>query len=690
MSKVLLFVRTHTYTILLYLISIFVIFFLFPREGIFPYEFQMGKIWGHSDLYAPFDFPILKTQQELVAETDSVEKTLVLYYNYHPDIVSQQLNLLNQSYGKQLEASKLDARRNQYLQGFCTRLLDSIYSHGIIQEAEGINFRDASQIIVIKNNVGEEVEKNNLYTQKTAYETIISKIDQLTDNDEKEFLKSLDLNNYLLPNLSYNADITKNVKQERIDKISRTKGLVPLNRKIISHGEVVNEEKYSQLQSLKYEFENTIGRSGSVKQVIVGQFAIIALCFMMVYLYLMHFRKEIFRNITRTGFILLIMVIFTGISCLVVRNEYFNLYVLPLTLMPLILCTFFDTRTATFIFMVTVLLIGFLAPNGFEYVFLNLVTGIVAVVNVKSIYRRGTLFKAILWIILTYVGVYTAIILSQGISSFHEVEWKNYIWFALSGILLFVTYPCIYLFEKAFGFLSDVTLMELSDTNQPLLRQLAEVAPGTFQHSLQVANLSEEVIQKIGGNPLLARTAALYHDIGKITRPFYFIENQGVGKNPHEDLSPENSAQIIIEHVFKGVEIAKKHRVPQQVIDFIRTHHGTTTVRFFYHAYQKQHTDKRIDRSKFTYPGPIPFSKEMVVLMMCDSIEAASRSLKDVNQWNISDLVDNIINYQVLEDQYNDANITYREINIAKQIIKNRLMNMHHVRIEYPKAEPNE
>jgi len=275
-------------------------------------------------------------------------------------------------------------------------------------------------------------------------------------------------------------------------------------------------------------------------------------------------------------------------------------------------------------------------------------------------------------------------VLMQGINVLH-VDWMNYVRFGINGALIFVIYPSIFVFEKIFGFISNITLMELSDTNQPLLRKLSEVTPCTFQHSLQVANLAEEVIRKIGGNPMLVRTGALYHDIGKINRPEYFIENQS-GRNPHEDLSPEESAHIIIEHVVSGVEIARKNGLPQHIIDFIRTHHGSSTVRYFYALQQKLQAEKKVDRSKFIYPGPVPFSKEMVALMMCDAIEAASRSLKEINHQTISDLVDNIINYQMIEEQYNDANITYREISTAKQIIKNRLMNIYHARIEYPKS----
>ncbi len=686
MPKFLLFIRTHTYIILLYIVSIIIVCFLFPREGKFPYEFQKGKVWGHEDLFAPFDVPILKTPQELDVEKDSLRKAFVVYYNFHSDVADRQKARFSQTFDEHLLTADLDKHESEKLYGTVISLLDSVYNRGILQVEEGAGPKSSSdQIIIIKNNIGEEGDTDDIYTQKSAYEMLVRGLGGFEDEREKIFLKGLNLNEFILPNLTFNADITDKAKTEQLGKMSYTKGVVPANRKIIAHGEVVNDEKYNMLTSLKYEFENKVGTSGNFNRILVGQIIIVVLAFMLIYLFLMRFRPEVFRNTLRTTFLLLIVVIFVGLSGFVVSKEYFNLYLIPYVLIPVIICTFYDARTATYIFMVALLLIGFFAPNGFEFIFLNFVAGIVGIMNVRSIYHRGALFKSVIWVILSYFVVYSAMILIQGTSSIKHIDWMNYLRFAVSGALLFIVYPSIFIFEKTFGFISDITLMELSDTNQPLLRQLSEAAPGTFQHSLQVANLSEEVIQKIGGNPLLIRTAALYHDIGKITRPAYFIENQSVGRNPHEDLSPENSAQIIIEHVSNGIEIAKKNRIPQHVIDFIRTHHGTTTVRFFYHLYQKQSTDRRIDRSKFTYPGPIPFSKEMVVLMMCDSIEAASRSLKEVNHRSISDLVDNIINYQILEDQYNDANITYREINTAKHIIKNRLMNIYHVRIEYPK-----
>ncbi|MDR0814949.1 MAG: HDIG domain-containing protein [Bacteroidales bacterium] len=687
MSKFLLVVRTHTYILLLYLASIVAVCFLFPREGKFPYEIQKGKIWGHDDLYAPFDVPLRKTQSEIDRETDSLRTNFVVYYNYKAEVAGQQKELYKQTFDKNWERTELPSYKRLFLYHIGSTLLDSVYSQGILQEDDVPMLQSPSNhIVVIKNNVGEGMSKEEALTQKLAYEAVVAGINLLTNTEEREFMKDLDMNNFIQPNLIFNVDITTTEQTEALKNISPTKGVIPVNKQIIARGEVVNDEKYTALTSFKYEFVSKLGSSGNYWQILTGQICLVSLCFGLIYLFLMFFRKDIFRNMARTGFILLMMVLFVGLACIVVRNGYFNLYSIPFILLPVVIATFFDARTATFVFTVTTVIIGFLAPNGFEFVFLNFITGVVSIANVHTLYRRGNLFRTVLWIVGIYSLSYTALFLMQGVK-FQQLEWMNYVWFGVSGLLLFAIYPSIFIFEKLFGFISNITLMELSDTNQPLLRKLAEVAPGTFQHSLQVANIAEEVIQKIGGNPLLIRTGALYHDIGKISRPNFFIENQSGNHNPHDELEPENSAQIIIDHVHSGVDIAKKNRLPSHVVDFIRTHHGTTIVRYFYHQYQIKHPDDNINRSKFTYPGPIPFSKEMVILMMCDSIEAASRSLKEMTHAAINDLVNNVVNFQVMEDQFDDANITYRDINTAKKIIKNRLMNIYHVRIEYPQYE---
>ena len=686
MPKILHFLRKHAYIILLYIISIVIVCVVFPRGGMFPYEIQRGKIWGHGDLYAPFDIPILKTQQELDAERDSIIGGFVVYYNEIAEVAEQQKRLFRQTFDEQWShAYELHEDINRLYQNVIAKF-DMVYGRGILQIDETVGSSD--HVVIIRNfdsmrNVAQRSEFDNILTPKVAYELIMDELNKRHSSEVMAFLRRLNLNNFIQPNLVFNADITNYEKNAQIARISYTKGVLSANRRIIERGEIVNDEKFNLLTSFRHEFENRVGLSGNFRQIWAGQAIIVIICFLLVFIYLMYFRHEIFCNIPQTAFLLLIMTLFIGLSCIVVSNDYFNLYAVPYVLIPIIICTFYDVRIANFVYWVTILLIGFIAPNGFEFVFLNFVAGLLGIVNIKYIHRRGSLFMSVSMVVLAYCVIYSAMVLMQGINVLH-VDWMNYVRFAVSGTLIFVIYPSIFVFEKTFGFISNITLMELSDTNQPLLRKLSEVTPCTFQHSLQVANLSEEVIRKIGGNPMLVRTGALYHDIGKIKRPEYFIENQA-GRNPHEDLSPEESAQIIIEHVANGIEIARKNRLPQHIIDFIRTHHGSSAVRYFLSLQQKLNADKDIDRSKFVYSGPVPFSKEMVALMMCDAIEAASRSLKEINHQTISDLVDNIVNYQMIEEQYNDANITYREINTAKQIIKNRLMNIYHARIEYPK-----
>ena len=679
------FTRKHLKIILLYVFSIVAVCLLLPLEGRFPYEFKTNVPWGHEDLYAPFDFPINKTPDELLAEQDSLSRSFVTYYDEHPEVLQQQKRHFNQVFNEQwTERNRLDDRNRLY-QAVIT-YLDFVYHRGIFQADETTPTQSQSnRAVIIRNNIRDDVDNNSILTNKAAYELLIANLERVTSHDDFMFLKGLNLNNFIQSNLTINTNITNAERQDRIERMSATKGVFSANRLIIAHGENITEEKFNLLDSFKDEFKKKIGDSGNLAHVRIGQAIIVIVFYVLIFAYLMYFRIEIFKSFRRTSFLLLMSLLFIGIACVVVRNDYFNLYMLPFVFIPLVVCTFYDARIANFVYWIIILQIAFIVPNSFEFVFLNFVAGFVGLVNVKSIYRRGSLFRSISFVILVYCLAYTALALMQGNNIIH-IDWMNYVRFAISGTLVFVIYyPSIFIFEKIFGFISDITLMELSDTNQPLLRKISEVTPSTFQHSLQVGNLAEEVVRNIGGNPLLVRTGALYHDVGKSVRPEYFTENQTNTRSPHEGLTPEESAQVIIEHVTAGIEIARKKGLPQHIIDFIPTHHGTGIVRYFYVQQQKLFPDQTIDRAKFSYPGPPPFSKETVALMMCDSIEAASRSLKEVSQQSISDLVDNIVNYQIQEGQYNAADITYREINKAKQVIKNRLMNIYHVRIEYPK-----
>lgn len=450
---------------------------------------------------------------------------------------------------------------------------------------------------------------------------------------------------------------------------------------------MITMEKYNLLLSLKYEYETKLGQTSKINYIIIGQTIIIVCLLLLLIIYIVNFRREVYANSIKFSFILLLVTVIVGISSLIVRSEQLNLYMVPFALLPIIIKTFYDARLALFVHTVAIVLVGFMAPNAFEFIFLNFAVGAVAVISMTNTYRRGKLINTAFYVFLAYCILYVGLYLMQGndISKLTQQTYLNALLsFSISGFLVLMAYPLIFIFEKMFGFLSDITLMELSDTNQPLLRKLNEKTPGTFQHSLQVANLAEEAAYKIGANPLLVRTGALYHDIGKMINPNYFIENLNSEKNPHLDISNEESARIIMEHVSKGVEIARKYMLPEQIIDYIRTHHGTSTVQFFYRTSKNQHPEIEIDKSKFTYPGPIPFSKEMALVMMADSVEAASRSLKDFNHTTINDLVENIIYYQMINEQYNDSDITYKHQTIVKEIFKRKLMNIYHVRVEYP------
>lgn len=684
MSKGLLFVRTNLTKLLLYVVAFVIILLIYPLEGRFPYEFQQGKPWMHDDLYAPFDVPILKTSEELRLERDSILRDLRPYYSYKPLVDSLYLDQFDKAFMEKWQASELASSPDDSLFVICHRLLAQTYNRGIYEASEAE--RPERFGVVIRGNIGEEWDLSELYTPREAYEYVMRGLESRVSKQQLGLFRGLNMSEYIVPNLVFNVEASANNKEERLKNISSTKGLISLGQRIIGRNEMVRRDIYNKLVSFKQEYESRMGSTGNSRLILVGQFVLLLFPFLMLYLFLFTFRSTIHHSYKDSLFILLMLFLIVGAACISVKYSNLSLYVLPYALLPIVLRTFFDSRLAFFVYVVAILIIAPLVPNAFEFAFIQLVAGFVAIVSLKTINRRSDLFLSVFWILVSYWGIYGALQLMHGYA-FVDIAWMDFVSFLISAALVSMAYPLIFLFEKIFGYLSDVSLMELSDANHPLLRKLAEVAPGTFQHSMQVANLAEEVVRKIGGNPLLVRTGAMYHDIGKTVRPMYYIENLSSRRSPHDDIQPEESTRIIIEHVSRGVEYARNHSLPEKVIDFIRTHHGTTTVRFFYFQYQKQHPTGGLDRSRFTYPGPPPFSKETVVLMICDSVEAASRSLKEINRNTINDLVDKVVQYQIEEEQYLDADITYRDINIAKNILKKKLMNIYHVRVEYPEIE---
>ena len=686
--------------ILYFIISIAIVYLVSPKEGRFRYEFQKGSPWMHESLYAPFDFAIYKTNDEIKKEKDSIKNNLVPYFKINNEIYKNAIfnfsknfetkwkEHINVYYRVPDEESNNEQKLKYY--NYVISLLKKIYDKGIIDYSkyQKLKFHDNS-LFIIKNNSAEQYSTDDIYDLISAKEEIDKIINSQKEdynyinNLDYVFLKTLNIKQYIKSNLEFDKTTYDEIKKQKLDNISITYGFVQKNELIISKGELINQKLFRILSSLKREYEEKTGTKTSF-YLLLGRIILITLSFLILFLFIVNFKKDILYSNIKTLFILLIMLIFISLSSIVVRNNIFSIYVIPFALIPIIITTFYDARTALFAHLVTILIVGFLVPNSFEFVIIQIFAGVIAILSISNLYKRQQIFISSFLVFLTYVIISLAFMLIYN-SGFNNIEWKQLLWFGINSLLILLAAPIIYIFEKTFGFLSDLTLMELSDSNQPLLRKLAENAPGTFQHSLQVANLAEDAIRKIGGNPLLVRCGALYHDIGKLKNPQYFIENQLSGTNPHDKLDFDASAKIIISHVSEGVKMGKKYNLPSQIIDFMRMHHGTSKAYYFYKSYINKYPDKKINDNDFTYPGPRPNTKETVVLMMADAIEAASRTMKIVNKETISQLIDNIINSQMQNKQYNRANINFNDIEIVKSALEKKLLSIYHARIEYPK-----
>lgn len=687
------------YIIILFVIAAAIAVYLMPIQGKFRYEYQKGTPWPHETLIAPFDFAILKSENDLKAEKDSISRLVKPYFTHNDEIASNQTSaFLNDFKNRYEEALKVLASLHpeflphdslkEFSKNKSIEIIQFIYEKGVVNFSEILeNTEKGSTLVIIKNKIAENREIDEVFTQKIAYSYITQKLkkDFAQQIELITLIENLKIYDYIVQDLLFDANTTQQVKNDLLSNISSTQGMVQAGERIIATGDVVNESKFRMLESLRKEYETLIGTSTQTRWLLIGHILLIVLTFLLLYLFLFSFRKEILVSISKSLFILMMVLIMVAASSLIIRFSTVSLYLIPFVALPIIIFAFYDSRLAFYIHLITVMIVGFWAPNAFEFIFLQFVAGAVAMFSLASIYKRGQLFVAVGSIILTYIVAYTALDLMQE-GDITKINYTAFIWFAGNGLLLLACYPLIFLFEKTFGFLSDMTLLELSDTNHPALRELAEKAPGTFHHVIQVANLAEEAIRKIGGNALLMRVGALYHDIGKTGAPGFFIENQG-NKNPHEGLKYDKSAEVIIQHVHYGAELAKKFKLPKPVVDFIYTHHGTGLVKYFYTKYANENEGKVPDITKFSYPGPSPFTKETAVLMMADAIEAASRTLKEYNENSIDSLVEKIIGTQMEDNQFEEADITFREIYIVKQVFKEKLLNIYHSRIEYPEKK---
>lgn len=679
----------HYYTvnrIILFAAVLVILVSLFPREGKFKYEFQKGSPWHHEDLIAPFDFAILKPAAELKKERNTVLNDLHPYYRIDEVVPATKFKLLSDMFDsawvKSPEFRDAGAKLRLKYRDITFAMFDSVFNRGIIALSPEIENKPPDyKIIVIRGNEAETVELQSFFTISSADKYVQLQLQKIP-GIKASFIIPL-IENAIAHNIFLDAATSRNEREEVLSNISTTRGMVQKGERIISRGELVTNEKFQKIESLKSDYELMLGMSSKYYLILLGQVILTSISLLVFILFMVAFRHDIFAENKNIVLILLLITIMVFMTRMIINVDVSYLYIVPLCLVPIIIRTFYDTRLALFVHIITIIIIGFLVPNSFQFLFLQLITGIITIITIVDLQRRSQFFFTSLMIFVTYSVIYIGMTLIQE-GSFGSIDEKAFILFGGSALLTLFSYPLIFIFEKIFGMVTDVSLMELSDTNSSLLREMAMKAPGTFQHSLQVANLAEEAARAIGANTLLTRTGALYHDIGKMEMAQYFIENQTTGVNPHDELTYEESAKVIIGHVLSGIEKARQSKLPELIIDFIRTHHGTRNTGYFYQMQLQNFPGEEFNEDSFRYNGPIPFSKETSILMMADSVEAASRSLKQYDEASISTLVESIIDKQIDTNQFLNSELTLKDITHIKKILKKLLMNIYHIRIEYP------
>ncbi len=661
-------------------LTVVIITLFLPKQPRFRYEFEKGKVWQNKDLISPFSFAILKTNPQLATDKNDALEHVLPIYKFDDEVFTTVGEAYLNEFDVKWKAANFPETERQDYKTISYTLLKDIYTKGIVAIDPKHLKGKYCDISLMSNNTTKTVSTQDLFTVQSA-------LDYFKDNFNSVNLKMKEatvnlVENHLQPNIVFDEKLTGIVQNSTINSLSTTHGMVQKGELIIAKGNVIDDEVYQKLQSFKETYEAQVKTIGNSKLVYLGQILLVGFIVSLLMVFLFMFRKDIFADNRQLSLLLLVITSMLFALTWSIRFELPSLYYIPFCIVPIIIRILFDTRLALYLHLLVILIAGFFVPNSFEFVFYETTAGMVAIYSIRNLIKREQLLLSALFILSAYFICFVGIaLLREG--SFEEIEWANFVPFVISVLLSLLAYPLIYGFERVFGITSDVALIELTNTNNKLLRELGFKAPGTFQHSLQVANLAEAAIFKIGGNSLLVRAGALYHDIGKIENPQYFIENQNTGKSPHDKLPYEQSAQIIIKHVYKGMEIARKHQLPETVIDFIRTHHGNTRVDYFYQSFLKNSPEKFVDENIFRYPGPIPFSKETGVLMLADSVEAASRSLKNPDAQKINDLVERIINYKLEQNQLDNCDLTLKDLETIKLIFKTMLMSIYHVRIDY-------
>jgi len=665
------------YKAILFIGSILLVMYLLPRGGHFKYQFQKGKPWQHESLYAPFTYTNKKLPEEIEREKARIMAQTPPYFEKLADKKAE----VKANYSKLFEETYVDTLFQvpkgevKYLGN---QIIDKAYKYGVLDRdyaytsSRSVYLRDGKEL--------QELTYDDLFTIEKAINLLENSAEKEELNNARTFVKKI-LSRSLVPTVQLDQKLTDNTLDNQIKSINPNIGVVEKGSLIVAKGEVVEGEVLRALTSLESQFKSQVWSESNRTWILIGYVLLVSIVFLMLFLFLKKFRNDIYTNNTKVTFIFFNIILMVFLTTIIVKINADYVYVVPLCILPLILKSFFDARLGFFTHVLTLLLLGFIVPDSFMYLFLHIIAGVVTILSVEELYKRANLFISVGQITLVYIIGYLAFsIIQEG--SLDGIEWEYFGYFFLNGMVTLFAHPLIYGYEKIFGLVSDVSLLELSDTNSKLLKELSLQAPGTFHHSLNVANLAEAAANEINANAMLVRVGALYHDIGKMKNPSFFTENQVNNINPHEDLTPKQSATVIVDHVLDGIEIARKNNIPDRIIDFIRTHHGDSLVYYFYKQQEKENGSAK--KEDFQYPGPKPFSKETAILMMCDAVEAASKSLKNPTAIKLSDFVEKIIDTQLESGQFVNADITLREIRDIKKVLKLKLNNMYHLRVEYP------
>lgn len=670
--------RTRFFVPATFALAILLITYLFPRQGDFKYSFSEGRPWQYGLLTAPFDFPIYKPADQLKQEQDSILRFYEPYYTIDENVQKNAMAEfdadvnLNQKLKNLPPAYILHVRSN----------LQKLYQSGIMrsEDHDKILSSETQSVRLKRGNMAESKSIGEFHTIRSAYENLLETTPR---NIDAELIRTADVNKYIRENIVYDASTSEKARREFIQQVSPSTGMVQAGQRIIDQGEIVDVQIFKVLNSLKRVTEERSGRTGKNGWMIFGQFMLVSLLLGAFYAYLLFFRPLEYRNRQHVVFMLLLITSFVALTAITNRLELFNVYIIPYAIVTILIRTFIDSRTALFASLITIILSSLMVPFPFEFIVVQIAVAMVSIFMLKELTERSQLIRSSFFILLTYTIMYIGLVMHQE-GNINKVDWVVFIYFLINFIFIMFSYSLVYLIEKSFGFISGVSLVELSNINKPLLKELSEKAPGTFQHSLQVSNLGMAAAIKIGANASLIRTGALYHDIGKMMNPAFFTENQTPGMNPHAGLPFEESARIIINHVRDGVKIAQKYNLPKQIVDFVETHHGTSMPKYFYISWKNANPGKEINEYLFRYPGPNPFSKETAIMMMADAVEAASRSLPEYNEESIRNLVDSLIDSQVAEGYFKLAPITFKDIASIKEIFLQKLKTVYHTRIAYP------